>query len=117
MKKPRSRVASGDKLIDWFFNKVIQALNEDVEVRIRRKVLSDGDDLCGLLDDDEIYLSESRHKNKEEMAKTLLHEVLHFIIPDLKEDDVLFLEDEVWKRLSSGQKTLLTLYITHFSQK
>lgn len=111
------RIATGDKLVDWFFKNVIRALNEGIEeIYIQDRVMDRGDDLCGLLKDDRIYLSSSRNKNPNDSAKVLLHEVIHFLFDDLTEDDVLFLEDELWARLSKQQKEILKFYITNLAK-
>lgn len=109
-------VATGDKLVDWFFKKVIEALNDDIdEIHLQEKVQDDGVDLCGLLKDEEIYLSTSRNKGPDALAKVLLHEVLHFLFEDLSEEEVLFLEDTLWDKLSGQQKEILKFYITNLA--
>ncbi len=110
------------QLIDRIFKKVLQSLNEDIEgiyvkkflrEKIKTKVfLDDGwlkyDDNDNLY----IYLSARNHGNsRRAMAKTLLHEVLHFLYPKLREQSVLKLEDLVWKRLNEKQKAALIAYV------
>jgi hypothetical protein len=109
------QVSSGDRLVDWFFNKVVTALNEDIEaIRIKNKLLDGQQELLGFLENDIIYLSKENCKNLNFMTKVLLHELLHSVFDDLSEEDVLKLENLLWKRLSKKQKEILKFYLPKF---
>lgn len=121
MARKRSRrrwITSGDKLTDWIFSRVIQELNYKIEAtllkkNLREKYCKKTIELYGYIDNDVISLSASKslHPDREAIAKTLLHEVLHNVFGSIYERNILSLEDLVWERLSREQIAMLKSYV------
>lgn len=115
----KQRISSGNKRIDKFFEKIVNVLNSDeVEAIYLVKSLKDPDRkkeyLCGYLDEEGIiFLSKDKRKNrnKNEIAQTLLHEVLHAIFPKDSEDIIYAKEEYYWSVFSNRQKEILRFYI------
>jgi len=125
----KRRISSGDKKTDAFFKRLIDALNgdktwniylvssiKDKKYKGKRNYLfgvyDDGDDEGGDFMND-IFLARDRrlHKSKNEIAQTLLHEVLHIIFPKVHELKIRDLELFWWKRFSKKQRSILKSYI------
>lgn len=123
----KGRISSYNQLANWLFVLIIQTLNKEVWKIHKLKDLRDeknrGIKLCGYLDGDagdfEIYLNADKNTNSDrnEIAKTLLHEVLHIIFYRVKESRILGLERYLWHELSRAQKKILKSYIPkHYSK-
>ena len=131
MAKSRAAPTSGNKRTDKFFRKVIRILNSrKIEKIILVKKLWDPEKkkreyLCGLVETAEaenryaIYLSNDKRKNpsKDEIARTLLHEVLHVINMKKWEWRIRFEEKYWWCKFSEKQKKFLETYIPKRSCK
>ncbi len=120
--RPKKEITSGSKLIDGFFIKVINALNYEVEgiflvKSIREKPKGS---LSGLYTvHNEIYLSAAKchHKDRMEIARTLLHEGLHVAFSDFSEEVIYALENDLWSRLHQKQKLILASYVPKVSKR
>ena len=114
----RRRITSGDKRIDRIFARIINFLNYEIEEIYLKRVLrvrhrGKSADFYGFIDDDVIYLSaaKTKHKDRRAIAKTLLHEVLHFVFCGALEHNILRLEDLAWEKLSEEQIVILKSYV------
>ena len=114
----RHRITSGNKRVDKIFAKIIYFLNHKIEEIYLKRVLrvryrGKSADFYGFIDDDIIYLSaaKAKHKNRRAIARTLLHEVMHYFFPGAHERKIFRLEDLVWKRLSEEQIVILKSYV------
>ena len=115
------KIKSSDEIANWLFVLVIQALNKNIWEIYKVKDLKDPDDrrahLCGFLDGEEneyeIYVSARKSANptKDDMAKTLLHEVLHSLFMKAREERILKLESLLWNSFSKPQKEMIRSYI------
>lgn len=121
---PQCWITSRDKLADWIFSRVIFALNYEVEniyVKhiLRERFRGSQIDLYGFVEDNVIYLSnaKTKHRNREAIAKTLLHEALHVVFEKIPERNILRLEDLVWEKLSREQIRILKSYIPRHTVK
>jgi len=118
-KKGRRRwITSGDKLTDWIFSRVIHNLNYKIEATLLKKNLREKHckktiELYGYIDSDVISLSaaKSLHPDREAIAKTLLHEVLHNVFCPIYERNIRRLEDLIWEKLSREQIAILKSYV------
>lgn len=114
MKKKKKKITSGYKLVDRIFNKVIYTLNNKINSIYLRETLGEKE-LCGVVDfsNYDIYLNAARvqHKNRNEIARTLLHEVLHFVYPEASEKITYRREKKIWNKLSKRQKGILKFYV------
>lgn len=125
------RKRRGDPLVDTLFEIIIGALKNKSLIAGVRKVTSLRDPdrkntfLCGLMDYPDywghayIYISADNRKNptQKHLAITLLHEVLHAVLPRVEENYILDLE-LLWHRFSKRQRTILKSYIPErFSRK
>ncbi len=54
-----------------------------------------------------IFINISRH-GAEDPAMTYLHEILHCIYPEKEEEEIIYLTDYMWYKLSSRQRFLLS---------
>ena len=111
------------KYADHLFCRIIEALNDKEKIRKvrlrkslfnakRKKDIFRGFHTPGENGDFiDLNASRSQHYNREEIAETLLHEVLHSIFPDKKEEEVEFLTKTIWAKLSPWQRDLLKSYI------
>lgn len=127
MKKRKTRrISSGNKRADKFFKRVINILNSDKvwNIFLRKRIKSRNyarkkyEYICGAVDrdDDETYeivLASDRrlHKSRVEIAKTLLHEVLHILYPQKREPEILELEYYWWEKFSKKQRLILKFYV------
>ncbi len=114
----RRWITSGDKLVDWIFARIIHALNYKIEAIYLKRVLHEvrggkGIEYYGYIDDDIIYLSaaKTKHSDRRAIAKTLLHEVMHYVFSGIHERNILRLEDLVWEKLSEEQIAILKSYV------
>ena len=124
-------ISSGNRKTDKFFEKIIKILNSDKveEIVLVKKLWDYGKNkkkeyLYGLVDDAEsednyiICLSNDKKKREtNDIAKTLLHEVLHIIYMKKRELQILALEDYWWNKFSKGQKNILRTYVPKRARK
>ena len=124
----RGRISSYNDLANWLFVLIIKTLNKRVWRIYKCKEIKDPEypkrKLCGYVDgtqdENEIYLSANKQENptKDDIGKTLLHEVLHIIYPMVKEGRILKLEAILWNSLSKQQRKIIKSYIPkHYSKK
>ena len=124
----KERISSHNDLANWLFVLIIQTLNKRVWRIYKCKEIKDPEypkrKLCGYIDgtqdENEIYLSANKQENptKDDIGKTLLHEVLHIIYPMVKEGRILKLEAILWNSLSKQQRKIIKSYIPkHYSKK
>lgn len=117
----KQRISSGNKKTDILFKRIIDTLNSDeIEAVHLVKSLRDPDRrskrkyLCGYIDGEGIiFLSKDKRKNRDidEIAQTLLHEVLHAIFPENSENMIYDKEKHYWLSFSEKQKEILKFYI------
>lgn len=112
------RITSGDDTVDWIFSRIIHALNYEIEVIMLKRFLREKyrgkmKNFYGYIEDDVISLSNSKtwHPNRRAIAKTLLHEVMHFVFGSIHERDIRRLEDLVWEKLSEEQMRILKSFV------
>ncbi len=115
-KKRRLLPASGDRLSDSFFRMIIDVL-DSISVRKTREIYNPKNrhekNICGIIsaDREKIYLSTARHqKIKEPIVSTLIHEVFHMLMPDVRERYVHRLENIMYIRLTDSQKRYLRVH-------
>ena len=125
MKKERAYLASsGDKLVNWHFQQIISFLkNKKTHVYIleslrdpnnRQLVLYGFIDFCS----DKtrrIYLNNAKicHRDRNEMTKTLIHEVIHGLtdVNGVSEINVCILENILWERFTKEQKRMIASHL------
>lgn len=117
-RKRRRLITSGDDTVDWIFSRIIHALNYKIEVIMLKRFLREKyrgkmTNFCGYIEDDVISLSNSKtwHPDRRAIAKTLLHEVMHFVFGSVYERDIRRLEDLVWEKLSEDQIRILKSFV------
>ncbi|MEK7520871.1 MAG: hypothetical protein AAB560_02215 [Patescibacteria group bacterium] len=113
--KKRLDPRSGDQLTDWFFRNCLFVLNNIVARISKKENLRDPDrrwrKLDGLLltESDEVYLEAGLHIN--DRLVTLIHECLHILLPETRENKILQLEKILWRRFTHDQKKIIKTYI------
>lgn len=117
----------GNAIADHLFREVVDFLNNKVFKIHRVRVLRDPDNkyrfLAGLLmpmgenKDYEIFVSESDNKDTDEQGATILHEVLHIIMPHSREMYIRRLEELLWQEFSRDQKQIIKSYLPKYISK
>ena len=115
------------RLIDWLFKRIVHVLESKIDNIFKKKVLKDGHQgLAGVVfskslgcDEDVIFISAAkcRHANKDDTAQTLIHEVLHVLMPEVRERYILQLEVVVWQLLTKEQKQIIKSFIPKHTVK
>jgi hypothetical protein len=112
---------SDNKLVDWLFIEVANAIDNVVKKIYLIKTLKDPDDrrkrLYGYLckGHEETYIT---HRPPHATAtQNLLHEVLHVINPRSTERRIRVLESILWRSLTDNQKRYLRRKIPKFATK
>lgn len=71
--------------------------------------------LKGLLFPEENFIfinpAKTQHLNRDDMTKTLVHELLHVLFPDTDENSIRAFEDIIWQKLNNEQKEILKSYL------
>ncbi|MEK7636242.1 MAG: hypothetical protein AAB362_00955 [Patescibacteria group bacterium] len=113
IKKRRSYPSGGDRLTDFFFRMIVGIL-DSISVRKAREIYNPKNrhekNICGIISADRamIYLNVARHKKiNEPIVSTLVHEVLHVMMPGSKERRIHQLENILYIRLTDSQKRYL----------
>lgn len=114
----------GDRLVDVLFKMMLDAIHYRISSIKKKKILKNPDEkdpkerrkaICGLYDPDakEIYLSASKckHPTKMSMIPTLIHEILHEIMPDIFHRRIYQLEQVLNVRFTDEQKRYLRKFI------
>lgn len=123
---------SGDTIIDWLFRQFVTVLKSE-RVRIaRKKRLVNPDDphrqvIRGLMDPDihpsgdwvQILINPAKntHRCRDEEVETLIHELVHVIMPLAGERQVLCVETILSKRLSRRQRDCLKAFLPRHEVK
>lgn len=120
----RGRIASGDKIVDWLFQRITQILRRkgtNIELvrtltetdRGRRKTL------YGILHygsnpyENEVLINGTHGMNRRSEGRgiTLLHEAVHILMRTVGEKRVLNLEPLLWERLSPEQRHTIISFV------
>jgi len=113
---------SGNTIVDEWFLTLIDALKKGIEAIHLKQVLRDPDDLrkelFGLLTEGKIYLGKRKHRNKKEpLVKTLIHELLHEVLPISSHKRIRNFEKFLWILFTDNQKRYLRRYIPKHTVK
>lgn len=112
-------ITSGDRLVDWIFNRFIEIANK-APIRKKKRLLDPDDPrkktaLSGLVTkQNDIYLNSAkiRHKNKDELLKTFIHELAHILFfPKIKHRYIYSITTILLLKFSDKQKRILKSYI------
>lgn len=122
VKKPQRMPLSGDKAIDTLLTILIVRFKKEIKAIHLKEVLRDPvnprQELHGLFMKRKIYLGKRRHKLKNTpLASTLIHELLHRVLPGRHEEYILDRENFMWVRLTDAQKSYLRRYIPKHTVK
>ena len=117
---------SGDTLVDWMFRQFVVILRSE-RVRVsRKKRLINPDDphrrvIRGLMDPDihpsgnwvQILINPAKntHRCRDDEVETLVHELVHVLMPRTGERSVLAVETLLTHRLSASQRRYLKSFI------
>ena len=114
-KKRRVLPQSGDRIADCIFRMIIVAL-ESISVRKTKEIYDTKNPhekmICGIISSErnKIYLSTKiLKKTKEPIVSTLVHEVLHVLMPDVLERFIDQFEKALYARLTDSQKRYLRM--------
>lgn len=115
-KKRRVPPQSGDRFVDCIFRMIMGAL-ESISVKKTKEIYNPENphekNICGIISSkkNEIYLNAKRHKKiNEPIVSTLIHEVLHVLMPDVRERCIRQFETVLYIRLTDSQKRYLRVY-------
>jgi hypothetical protein len=123
---------SGDPLVDWFFRQFLSVLRSERVRIVRKKRLINPDDpqrrvIRGLMDPDihpsgnlvQILINSAKttHRDRDEEAETLVHELAHVILPKTSERQILAIEDLLARRLTLHQRRCLKTFIPRHEVK
>ncbi len=122
----RSVPLSGDKLVDWVFKQFIFFLRRETLAIKRKKRLLDPDDhhrrvILGLMQSEvgpgghgiEITINSSKsvHCNRDEEAKTLIHELNHVVFWKTQERFIRQAENILVEKFTQEQKDFLKSFL------
>ncbi len=107
---------SGNNIFDLIFKVLLEILEKEIAAINVKRILMDPDDkteeLCGLIQEGEIYLGKRKHKlTSSSITSTLIHELLHQALPKLREKRIKQFEKCLWPNLTDTQKRYLRQYI------
>lgn len=109
----RKKLLSGrltQKTVDWIFNEFVSALKNKIKAVYRVKDLRDyKKPLWGLIYNEVVYLDNGASDKR--LAKTLVHELLHYFLDTANEKLVRHIEDRLWRRFSQKQKSTFFSFI------
>lgn len=115
---------SGDRLIDGIFLILVDALEKDIEAIYMKDDLRHPNNpkqkLFGFLIHDEglVFIGKNRHRQyNEPIVQTLIHELLHKVLPHTQHLRIQLLETILWIRLTDNQKRFLRRYIPKHTVK
>ena len=107
---------SGEPLIDlWMI--CIVALLREIKIKKAKNIIDTRNryekNICGILTNDgEIHLNDSRHRKiKEPITLTLIHETLHYLMPELPERYIKRFEKILYIRFTDAQKRYIRSFI------
>lgn len=129
-KKPGKLPLCGDKLIDIYFQIIVDSICYKISSIKKKKAINNPYEkdhkerrkaLYGLYDPNtnEIYLSASKckHPTKKSMIPTLVHEILHEVLPTVFHRRIYQLEYALVNRFTEAQKRYLRHFIPKYQVK
>lgn len=113
---------SGDRLVDIIFKMLLDTLEKEIKAVRMKKDLRDPTDrrqfLRGLLIEGKIYLGKRAHvRKKSPLISTLIHELAHEALGNIKERRIRQFESILWVRFTDAQKRFLRKYIPKYEVK
>ncbi len=107
-----ARGKASDEFIDFIFQRFVKILEKDIKGVYRIKNLTDPgtqEPMFGYLNHRTIYLE--HRMSKQELIKTLIHELAHFLFDAAPEQTIRKIEDILWKKFAKKEKRVLEKYI------